>query len=202
MGTVNFAVVASTHPGVANTIHTQLSEPTTSKLGKRGLFSSIKQAVEKAAETVKDDVEDAATKVKDAVQTAANTVKIGVEDGAHDIKDGIKDGVKCACVAHKRWCYSLTEHPGLEDHTRFNAQHDFHTPPIKIDKNGTVFKSAVACGPVAMGIDIEMNLQASASIDFSIAITGSIVPPKFTEFKVVPCTWFPLHCVNTWMYSV
>jgi hypothetical protein len=165
MGTVNLAILASTNPGVANGIHAQLSESPPDKLEKRGLFGAIHKALEKAVDAVKD----------------------GVQDAANKVKDGVQDGIDGACISCSQWCYFLTVHLGLENHTGFNADHNVNFSLINLDKDGTVFKQAWACPPLTLGIDIDMDLQGSAHAEVSVAISGTLVPPTFSEFKIIPC---------------
>jgi hypothetical protein len=217
MGTVNFAVVASTHPNVANTIHTQLSEPTTSKLGKRGLFSSIHDALEKAVNGAKNVADDAANKVKDTGKTTVSKLQDGgqstinkiedggntaintIEDGGKTVINKIEDGgkkvINCACVACSQWCYFLTGHLGIDNH---NNLFDIHPTLVNTTKNGTVFKQAIGCPPLTLGIDIEMNIHAELDIAFSVSIIGTLIPPVFMAFKLIPGMWIR---VNTWMYD-
>ena len=199
MGTVNLAILASTIPGVADDIHTQLSRSHPDKLQKRGLFSAIHKAVDKAGDAIKN----AAGHVKDGVVNAVHDVKVGVENAVHDANDGVEntvddaeagmeDGVECACGSRSPWRYLLTEELGLEDHTRYNVDLSTNKTLFNFDKSGTVFKQAITCNPFTFGIDIEMDLQASANAGFSVAISGTIVPPTFSQFKIIPCMWVPV----------
>jgi hypothetical protein len=80
------------------------------------------------------------------------------------------------------------EYLGLNDHTGFNVDRHGNFSLLHLDKNGTVWKSAYACPPLVMGIDIEMNIHADIDVAFSLAISGTIVPPNFDEFKFLPGT--------------
>ena len=116
------------------------------KDGTEDAVNKVKDVTEDAVNKAKVVTEDAANKVIDGVVIAANKtegvidkIKEGGQKAVDAIKavpgeivDGIDNADNCACVTHNQWCYFLTVHPGLENHTGFDLNRTLATPPIHI----------------------------------------------------------------------
>lgn len=57
-------------------------------------------------------------------------------------------------------------------------------PPISIDKSANLFNDSISCGALTASVSVDVDGKADANVTLGVAASGTIIPPKLTQFQV------------------
>ncbi|KAF7329581.1 hypothetical protein MKEN_00221000 [Mycena kentingensis (nom. inval.)] len=137
----------------------------------------VVKAAKAAGSAVKDAAKAAGKAVKGVAKTAGKAVKAavgGAEKVAGAVVDEVKDDVKAAGKAVKAAAKN-----------EVSAKKTFTLKPLDVNKNVNLINKSVSCGPVTAKLTADLNANAHAQATISVAASGTLVPPKITDFGVI-----------------
>ncbi|KAJ7620340.1 hypothetical protein FB45DRAFT_754865 [Roridomyces roridus] len=113
------------------------------------------------------------TRLESAAKSEATKVKNAagkVESAAKAVATKVEGAAKAAVTA---------------TNNTVDVNHTFNLPPITFDKSKNLLSKSIQCGPVGATISADVDANANAQMTVSLAATGTIIPPKLTDFGVV-----------------
>ncbi|KAJ7237877.1 hypothetical protein B0H12DRAFT_1222188, partial [Mycena haematopus] len=209
-GPVNIAIQGANVPGASNDI--QIPKSRRARAAHRrfsvgGALSSLKNGIDNAASDVKSAATAAATKAAGAVEGAATKaaskvvagatkaasvakgaatdVKTKAQAAATKVESDAKAAATKVATAAKAAASDAEAAAAAVTNNTIDANKEFDLPPLTFDKSVNLFNQQLECGPVSASLQVNMDANANAQVDLTVAATGTIAPPKFSSFGVV-----------------
>ncbi|KAJ6546623.1 hypothetical protein B0H10DRAFT_2131051 [Mycena sp. CBHHK59/15] len=66
-----------------------------------------------------------------------------------------------------------------------NLDKSITLPPLNLNKNINLLNQKINCGPVTASVNMNLDAKAKALATIGVAATGTLIPPKLTDFGVV-----------------
>ncbi|KAJ7143852.1 hypothetical protein C8R44DRAFT_864873 [Mycena epipterygia] len=66
-----------------------------------------------------------------------------------------------------------------------NVNKTLDLPPLNFDKKANLFNKTITCGPVKASVSADVDANANAAASVGVAASGTLIPPKITDFGVI-----------------
>jgi hypothetical protein len=66
-----------------------------------------------------------------------------------------------------------------------NVNKSVDLKPLDFDKSVNLVNKEIKCGPVSASLSVDLDGQAHATASVGVAATGTIIPPKLTDFGII-----------------
>ncbi|KAJ7438098.1 hypothetical protein B0H11DRAFT_2254861 [Mycena galericulata] len=66
-----------------------------------------------------------------------------------------------------------------------NVNKTIALPPLNLNKTVNIFNQSISCGPVTASVNVDLDGNTQATAQVGVAATGTLVPPKLTNFGII-----------------
>ncbi|KAJ6553046.1 hypothetical protein B0H19DRAFT_1263467 [Mycena capillaripes] len=150
-----------------------------------GAATKAESAVKGAATKAEGKAKDAASKAKSAVKGAATKVESKAKDAATKVASDAKAAATKVAGAAKAAASDVADAAKSVANNTIDISKELDLKPLVFNKNINLVNSNINCGKVSASLQVDMDANANAQVSFTVAATGTIVPPKMTKFGVV-----------------